>query len=442
MYRLTARLIVYRDIRNDGILKSLSEIIKDFDKGLADEFLDREAMVSRIYEQIHKLLDLATVYGFDDNLWHNYLTFLLITTEVPFSVVCEKAGDRGGSVVSFAKSVLKIMKELFDYDFTRIENELGIDCFSVIENYQSVKKSSNAYNANVSTCVRRISKELENAADENEMYDILTCFYKDFGVGKFGLNKAFRVKDNNGSAMIRPITNIADVRFDDIIGYESQKKELIENTRAFVEGRHANNCLLYGDAGTGKSTSIKAVLNEFYPEGLRMIEIYKHQFACLADTISQIKSRNYRFIIYMDDLSFEDFEIEYKYLKAVIEGGLEIRPENVLIYATSNRRHLIKESFNDRNDMGEGSNDVHHSDTLQEKLSLVARFGLKINYSAPGESEYLNIVKEVAAKYKDKIKLSEEELLKEAKKWEIFAGGRSGRTARQFIDSILSNGGR
>ena len=144
----------------------------------------------------------------------------------------------------------------------------------------------------------------------------------------------------------------------------------------------------------------------------------------------------------MDDLSFEDFEIEYKYLKAVIEGGLEIRPENVLIYATSNRRHLIKESFNDRNDMGEGSNDVHHSDTLQEKLSLVARFGLKINYSAPGESEYLNIVKEVAAKYKDKIKLSEEELLKEAKKWEIFAGGRSGRTARQFIDSILSNGGR
>ncbi len=442
MYRLTARLIVYRDIRNDGILKSLSEIIKDFDKGLADEFLDREAMVSRIYEQIHKLLDLATVYGFDDNLWHNYLTFLLITTEVPFSVVCEKAGDRGGSVVSFAKSDLKIMKELFDYDFTRIENELGIDCFSVIENYQSVKKSSNAYNANVSTCVRRISKELENAADENEMYDILTCFYKDFGVGKFGLNKAFRVKDNNGSAMIRPITNIADVRFDDIIGYESQKKELIENTRAFVEGRHANNCLLYGDAGTGKSTSIKAVLNEFYPEGLRMIEIYKHQFACLADTISQIKSRNYRFIIYMDDLSFEDFEIEYKYLKAVIEGGLEIRPENVLIYATSNRRHLIKESFNDRNDMGEGSNDVHHSDTLQEKLSLVARFGLKINYSAPGESEYLNIVKEVAAKYKDKIKLSEEELLKEAKKWEIFAGGRSGRTARQFIDSILSNGGR
>ena len=442
MYRLTARLIVYRDIRNDGILKSLSEIIKDFDKGLADEFPGREAMVSRIYEQIHKLLDLATVYGFDDNLWHNYLTFLLITTEVPFSVVCEKAGDRGGSVVSFAKSDLKIMKELFDYDFTRIENELGIDCFSVIENYQSVKKSSNAYNANVSTCVRRISKELENAADENEMYDILTCFYKDFGVGKFGLNKAFRVKDNNGSAMIRPITNIADVRFDDIIGYESQKKELIENTRAFVEGRHANNCLLYGDAGTGKSTSIKAVLNEFYPEGLRMIEIYKHQFACLADTISQIKSRNYRFIIYMDDLSFEDFEIEYKYLKAVIEGGLEIRPENVLIYATSNRRHLIKESFNDRNDMGEGSNDVHHSDTLQEKLSLVARFGLKINYSAPGESEYLNIVKEVAAKYKDKIKLSEEELLKEAKKWEIFAGGRSGRTARQFIDSILSNGGR
>ncbi len=123
-----------------------------------------------------------------------------------------------------------------------------------------------------------------------------------------------------------------------------QRKKLVDNTKAFVEGKKANNCLMFGDAGTGKSSSIKAILNQYYDQGLRMIEVYKHQFQDLNDVIAQIKNRNYKFIIYMDDLSFEEFEIEYKYLKAVIEGGLEKKPKNVLIYATSNRRHLIRET--------------------------------------------------------------------------------------------------
>ncbi len=129
------------------------------------------------------------------------------------------------------------------------------------------------------------------------------------------------------------------MHLDDLVGYERQKKKLVDNTLSFVNGPAANNCLLFGDAGTGKSSSIKAIMNEFYSKGLRLIEVYKHQFKDLPKIISQIKSRNYKFIIYMDDLSFEEFEIEYKYLKAVIEGGLETKPDNVLIYATSNRRH-------------------------------------------------------------------------------------------------------
>ena len=137
-------------------------------------------------------------------------------------------------------------------------------------------------------------------------------------------------------------------------------------------GKKANNCLLFGDSGTGKSTSIKAIINQYYEQGLRMIEIYKHQFKDLSAVISHVKNRNYKFIIYMDDLSFEEFEIEYKYLKAVIEGGLETKPDNVLIYATSNRRHLIKETWNDRDDV-ETDNGMHRSDTMQEKLSLVNR---------------------------------------------------------------------
>ena len=200
----------------------------------------------------------------------------------------------------------------------------------------------------------------------------------------------------------------------------------MENTRAFVEGRKANNVLLYGDAGTGKSTSVKAILNEYYKDGLRMIEIYKHQFSELAGLISKIKNRNYKFIIYMDDLSFEEFEIEYKYLKAVIEGGLEIRPDNVLIYATSNRRHLIRETWSDRSDISK--DELHRSDTMQEKLSLVARFGISIYFMSPNQKEFFKIVKGLAEKYPE-ISLTEEDLLRKANAWEIAHGGKSGRTA-------------
>ncbi|MFW5677329.1 MAG: ATP-binding protein, partial [Acetivibrio ethanolgignens] len=219
-----------------------------------------------------------------------------------------------------------------------------------------------------------------------------------------------------------------------LVGYELQKRKLIENTEAFVEGRSCNNVLLFGDSGTGKSTSIKAILNEYYDRGLRMIEIYKHQFQELSNVIAQVKNRNYRFIIYMDDLSFEEFEIEYKYLKAVIEGGLETKPDNVLIYATSNRRHLIRETWNDRSDV-KHEDGMHQSDTMQEKLSLVNRFGISIHYSKPSQKEYFEIVKELAKKHPN-ITLSEEELTMEANKWELSNGGISGRTAQQFINYL------
>ena len=233
-----------------------------------------------------------------------------------------------------------------------------------------------------------------------------------------------------GELIFLPINNMDRVMLDDLVGYEIQKKKLVDNTRAFVEGKKANNVLLFGDSGTGKSTSIKAIVNEFYKDGLRMIEIYKHQFQDLSNVIAAVKNRNYRFIIYMDDLSFEEFEVEYKFLKAVIEGGVETKPDNVLIYATSNRRHLIKETWNDRNDM-EHDNGMHRSDTMQEKLSLVNRFGVTINYSRPSQKEYFEIVIQLARRAG--IDLSDEELKAEANKWELAHGGISGRTAQQFV---------
>ncbi len=291
------------------------------------------------------------------------------------------------------------------------------------------------YNKNVSEKVQALSLKLEKAKDENEFFDCVTGFYKDYGVGMFGLNKAFRIlSGDDGTVTFCPINNMDAVMLNDLIGYELQKKKLVDNTRAFVDGKKANNVLLFGDSGTGKSTSIKAIVNEFYDQGLRMIEIYKHQFKDLSAVIAQIKNRNYRFIIYMDDLSFEEFEVEYKFLKAVIEGGVETRPDNILIYATSNRRHLIKENWSDRDDM-EHSDSLHRSDTLEEKLSLFNRFGVTINYSKPTQKEYFHIVIELARKAG--IHMSDEELSAEANKWELSHGGISGRTAQQFINYLL-----
>lgn len=431
MNHIISRLLIYGDMPKDSILMELGDIFKNYSEKTQSE----DELTIRIYKQIKRILEVATDYGFDKNLWHNYLTFLLITNENPFSINCEKVGASEGSVNYFAKNDFRAFNELFNYDFSEIEYALGIDCFSRISDYSAINKPEFMYNINVSEKVRMLSERLENAADENEFFEYVTEFYKDYGVGMFGLNKAFRIASSTESQVVlHPINNMDKVMLDDLIGYEIQKKKLTDNTRAFVEGRKANNVLLFGDSGTGKSTSIKAIVNEFYDRGLRMIEIYKHQFKDLSNIIAQIKNRNYKFIIYMDDLSFEEFEIEYKFLKAVIEGGVETRPENILIYATSNRRHLIKENWSDRNDV-ESSNGMHRSDTMEEKLSLVKRFGVTINYSKPNQKEFFEIVKGLA--HKSGVKMSDEELCREANKWELSHGGISGRTAQQFINYIL-----
>ncbi len=431
MYREVSKLILYRNLGEDSILARLSDIFRQFDSC----HYRREELITDIYGEVKRLLDLATTYGFDENLWHNYLTFVLITNENPFTLTCEKTGGHEGTVNHFAKNDFQAFMNLFHYNFTPIEEALGIDCFSTLLSYQAIVKQERMYNKNVSEKVRTLSRRLSSAETVDDFYETVVGFYKDYGVGMFGLNKAFRILDDNGTPELVPINNMEKVLLSDLTGYEIQKKKLIDNTEAFVHGRAANNCLLFGDAGTGKSTSIKAILNEYYDQGLRMIEIYKHQFSYLSQIISLVKNRNYRFIIFMDDLSFEEFEIEYKYLKAVIEGGMETRPDNVLIYATSNRRHLIRETFNDRSDMDE---ELHRSDTMQEKLSLVYRFGITINYSKPTQKEYFEIVRNLAKKY-PQITLSDEELCSGANQWELSHGGLSGRTAQQYINYLAGS---
>ena len=432
-------LIVYRTFQDGELLEDMAWLMSHYEEaGLGGERVPgrpctAEAVTALFYDCIHRLIELAGTYGFHGNLWHCYLANLLVNNENSYSRGCEIRGSIEGTINQAVLHDIVIFKEFYDYDFEPMCHRLHVPEFSMIEHYESSTLESKVYNTRICARICELAEDFCRDNTPEEMKDTLTHFYKEYGVGKFGLHKSFRIVHGNQEHMrIEPILNIAHVNLDDLIGYELQKKKLRDNTEAFVSGRKANNCLLFGDAGTGKSSCIKAIANEYYDRGLRIIEVYKHQFQDLNDCISQIKGRNYKFIIFMDDLSFEDFEIEYKYLKAVIEGGLEKKPENVLIYATSNRRHLIRENYSDKEEIRQ---DMHTGDTVQEKLSLVYRFGVTIYFGAPDKKQFQGIVRGLAERYG--IHMPEEELLLEANKWELSHGGLSGRTAQQFIDYIL-----
>ena len=410
MYSVIDDLILYRDLKFEDTIRAFCTL----NKGCSD-----------ISKTVSGLLEVAGEYGLDGNLWENILALALAYNENVYSKATEIIGETTGSINTFALHDFKIFKELFDF-IPSIDNLL----LKEIYDYQGDGRESKLVNTGVRDRILKLSKQLASVKSDDAFKDIVTEFYKEYGVGKFGLNKAFRIEESNdlNSANIIPITRVEHVYLDDIIGYENQKRKLAQNTENFINGRPANNCLLYGDAGTGKSSSIKAIVNEYYDKGLRIIEIYKHQFRYLSDILEQIKDRNYKFIIYMDDLSFEESELEYKYLKAILEGGFGRRPENVLIYATSNRRHLIRESFRDKT---ETDDELHRRDTVEEKLSLSARFGEKIYYSSPDKKEFNNIVLSLAKKYN--INMEKEEILARANMWELSHGGMSGRSATQFI---------
>ena len=332
-------MILYRNLRYQQLFDDMCSLLKP-EEGEARP--DAYACASQ-------LIDLAVTYGFRGNLWHCFLAFCMANNENAYSTSCEIIGPVGGSLSELARHDFAQVRELFSLDIARLdETENGI--WSEMKHYENALENSKAFNHRIRDRIVELSVSLENAESDQEFQDIVTEFYKEFGVGKFGLNKAFHIimDDEAKQVDIEPITRVEHIKLSDLVGYELQKAKLIENTEAFIEGRAANNCLLFGDSGTGKSSSIKAILNQYYDRGLRMIEVYKHQFRGLSDVLEQIKDRNYKFIIYMDDLSFEEYELEYKYLKAIIEGGLGIKPQNVLIYATSNRRHLIRRKFSDK----------------------------------------------------------------------------------------------
>ena len=282
---------------------------------------------------LSEVLKLAVSQGWQGDLWHCLLARELAMSENPFSLTYERRRAQRDSLFGFAQVDMNSYKALF-----AIESELP--AFQAIRNFRHIGKAPTAAGRQI----MELGQKLAAAESTTDMLRILCLHYEKAGLGVLGLGQVFRVDDAGGEPVLFPVEDRKGVTLSHLVGYDSQKKLLLDNTLAFLRGRRANNVLLYGDAGTGKSTSIQAIANEYAPQGLRLIELYKHQFALIPELLNKIKNRNYRFILLLDDLSFEENEVEYKHLKAVMEGGAEAAPENVLIYATSNRRHLIKET--------------------------------------------------------------------------------------------------
>lgn len=404
-------LIVFSPFYNDH------EVEKCF--ALYDEIVKKK-ITTNANQFVSILIKLAEKYNLSGNLFNSLLTNLLINNENSFTLALERKKDIAPNLKNVVMNDFKIIYEMFNSDFSSLTS-LHQD---LINNFIPSKPIINQEIFEVSNTLQNNLTDCKNV---EEFYNVLNTFFSIYGVGKYGLNKAFRYENEQ----ICPIIHIGNGRLDQLIGYKTQKQQLKQNTEAFLAGKKANNVLLYGDSGTGKSSSIKALLNEYYKDGLRMIEVYKHQFKYLPRIIQELQSRNYKFILFMDDLSFEEFEIEYKYLKAVIEGGLEKKPDNILIYATSNRRHLVKQTWSDRQDQDE----INVNDAKQEKTSLSSRFGVKILYTHPNRQNYLDIVDGLAKQYD--LKIDQEELHQKALTWEIRHGGFSGRTAKQFINAML-----
>ncbi|WP_180270693.1 ATP-binding protein [Sporanaerobium hydrogeniformans] len=384
--------LFYTGFNNNTIIQNVEQLIMKREETLYTKTL------SLLLEESYKW-DLV------GNIFESYLVYCIATSENPFSLWAEKKGAQmDEQVLDLARGDLEKLCYLYKH-----------------QPFKEEIKGNKTKNLEV------LEKLLETVTDSKMCIRQLAEYYHFYGAGKMNGYKAFKWNEKAGFI---GISECDPIMLDELIGCEYQKEALIKNTENFLAGKVANNVLLFGDSGTGKSSLVKALLNTYVEKGLRMIDLSKADFFHFNSISNELRKRGLKFIIFLDDLSFEEFETEYKYMKALIEGGVEIKPNNVLIYATSNRRHLIRETWDER--VGQ---DVHIKDTRQEKLSLSERFGMTLTFTSPDQKAYLTIVEDLAQKHG--IVLPENVLREKAIQWELVHGGRSGRVAKQFILSLL-----
>ena len=399
-------LTVYRGILERSVIKSYMKLLSRADKP-AEEFLSA-------YGEFYSTLSDRDI---TDNL-ARYITEAALFDENRFSV-----SAAGGNTDALSKSVIDAVKN----DCEIINSLTSLTADDILSEYK--------FKSDIPDIIEKLPRwsagepvaEFKNGVDIEK----LSAYYKKNGFGIYARYKAFIWRDGD----IKPVGNPDKIAIESFIGYHRQRDRVVENTKAFLENKPCNNCLLYGDMGTGKSSTVKAIGNEFRDKGLRIVEMPKERLMDFPLLIDKIAQNPMKFIIFVDDLSFQSQDKNYTSLKAVLEGGLAARPDNALIYATSNRRHLIKESWADRD-----TDDINRRDNMQETLSLSDRFGLSVYYGNPDKKEYLEIVHSLAEKAGLDIETDELSLL--AERFALGKGGRSPRCAKQFIESFGKSGGK
>ncbi|MDQ3860595.1 MAG: ATP-binding protein [Actinomycetota bacterium] len=363
-----------------------------------------------------------------EDAWQAHLVERILKGEYPFALAAEK-GELSPPLLEQARRDLRMLRAFFDLD-TKTLFGAAEEAVPELAGLWVPPRSS-GYEPGASPH-RVLAKKLAASSDWGELAGTLAEHYALYGAGPLGRYRAFRWKDGD----LRVVPHPDPVRLEGLIGYEREREPLIRNTKRLLAELPSHHALLYGLPGTGKSSTVKAVLNEYADLGLRLVELAKEDLKELPDLLDALRGRGPRFILFVDDLSFEEHEVEYKALKALLEGSIEEPPGNVRLYATSNRRNLIRERFSEREEGGAGSvsDDVHTRDTMQEKLSLAARFGLRVTFPAPDQKRYLKMVSGLVEERG--IKISSEELRERALLWDRWHAGRSGRTARQFVDEL------
>jgi len=402
-------LVVCRDFLKDPVIKALMDVQEDTDQGAS---FSRRAGAAALLEAAERL-------GLQGNVLRQYFLYLFSEGRTVAADVMERVGTAG---TGLTRALAFDMELIFPY----LQRQPS-DFFDVefLDEYEPAAVTNDA-------CIRSLEKAFQGADTPEKATAVLLDYYAAFGRGKLARFMAFRLSDDGH---LIGIENFPHLDWNDLIGYDAQKEKLMANTAAFVSGKEANNVLLTGSRGTGKSTAVKALVSRYHEQGLRLVQLQRDQLQGLQplmETLGAIGSK--RFILFLDDLSFDENEASYKYLKSAMDGGVTPQPKNVVIYATSNRRHLLKETWHDRNDEWE---EVYRDDNTNEAISLSDRFGLILHYAAPTQDEYLEIISHELKKAG--IDLAPEKLRIEGLRWEMEHSGRNGRIARQFVKWYLNN---
>ena len=410
-------LAVLRGVLESAMARDLLSLLEILDRRAPDP-----AAVADVFGRLWEGLALEPERLLPD-AWQSYLAGRLLDDENPFSLSAERR-TLSPAVLEQSRRDLRTLRALFDLDAPALLAAVE----DAVPGLTDLWVPWTDPDSGAESPRHAMARKLAAVEDWGDCAELLADHHARHGAGIFGRERVFRWQGGR----LLPVSRPDPARLSGLVGYEREREPLIRNTERFLSGLPAHHALLYGLPGTGKSSTVKAILNEYAEQGLRLVEVAKQDLAELPRVLDVLRRRGPRFILFVDDLSFEEHEIEYKALKALLEGSVSEPPENVRVYATSNRRNIVRESFSDRE--GGADDDIHARDTMQEKLSLVARFGLRLTFPPPDRRLYLEIVTGLARERG--LEISGLELAERAALWDQWHAGRSGRTARQFVDEL------